>query len=195
MELHGGIFERELVYDHTDYLIVRNTMSEKYKTAIEGKKVIIVNEYWVEDSTRCGSHIPTRSSSIELLNPFDYQNYTQPQSILPSQDKGALMAVASAKESSTPTTFTDSCLSMIQPLEKGASPPPLSRVEYLTPNKTVARTRGCSGSPVSRIEVDLLLDGYIFFLAIADKACYKRVMSILCSHGAFWSYCLLSLTP
>ena len=52
MELHGGIFERELVYDHTDYLIVRNTMSEKYKTAIEWKKVIIVNEYWVEDSTR-----------------------------------------------------------------------------------------------------------------------------------------------
>ena len=85
MELHGGIFERELVYDHTDYLIVRNTMSEKYKTAIEWKKVIIVNEYWVEDSTRCGSRIPTRSSPLELLNPFDYQNYTQPQSILSSR--------------------------------------------------------------------------------------------------------------
>ena len=119
-------------------------MSEKYKTAIEWKKVIIVNEYWVEDSTRCGSCGPTSSLSVELLNPFDYQNYTQPQSVLPSQDKGALIAAVSAKEQSTPTAFTDSCLSMIQPLEKGASSPSLLRVEYLTPNKTVARTRGSS---------------------------------------------------
>ena len=43
IELHGGIFERDLVYDHTTYLIARNTQSEKYLTAVEWPNVIILN--------------------------------------------------------------------------------------------------------------------------------------------------------
>ena len=55
IELHGGIFERELVYDHTTYLIARNTQSEKYLTAVEWPNVIIVNEDWLNDSCHRGS--------------------------------------------------------------------------------------------------------------------------------------------
>ena len=36
------------------------------------------------------------------------------------------------------------------------------------------------------LEVDLLLDGYIFFVAIGDSLSKKRIISILLSHGAFW---------
>lgn len=55
IELHGGVFERELVYDHTNYLIARNIQSEKYKTAVEWDSVIIVNEDWLSDSFSRGS--------------------------------------------------------------------------------------------------------------------------------------------
>ena len=184
VELHGGMFERELVYDHTNYLIVRNTMSEKYKTAIQWKKVIIVNEYWIQDSTRCGSGPTLYSSTLELMNPSDYQNYTQPQSTLASQS--TTPSQRAVKEDSAVTSFTDSCLSMIQPLEKGRNVVVGWNIEYLTPNKTVARTRGDCSLESWRLEVDLLLDGYIFYLAIANRTSYTRVMSILCGHGAFW---------
>ena len=50
----------------------------------------------------------------------------------------------------------------------------------------MARTRGGCCDKLSCIEVDLLLDGYIFFLAIANPASHTRVQSILCGHGAFW---------
>lgn len=118
VELHGGIFERELVYDHTNYLIARNTTSEKYLTAIQWKKVIIVNEYWIQDSTRCGSRHFLFPSILELMNPSDYQNYTQPQSAFISHS--ATPSQRGAKDDSAVTSFTDSCLSMIQPLEKGS---------------------------------------------------------------------------
>lgn len=55
IELHGGVFERELIYDHTTYLIARNVQSEKYKTAVEWSNIIIVNEDWLEDSISGGS--------------------------------------------------------------------------------------------------------------------------------------------
>ena len=60
----------------------------------------------------------------------------------------------------------------------------INNLEYLTPNKTVARTR----------EVDLLLDGFIVYLAIEDQTSRKRISSILLSHGAFWYSILLSST-
>lgn len=53
-----------------------------------------------------------------------------------------------------------------------------SLIDYLTPNKTVARTR----------EVDLLLDGFVVYLSIEDSATRKRITSILLSHGAFWYF-------
>ena len=34
--------------------------------------------------------------------------------------------------------------------------------------------------------MDLLLDGFIFYLAISNLSTKKRVLSILLSHGAFW---------
>lgn len=55
IELHGGVFERELVFDHTNYLITRNIHSEKYKTAVEWPQVTIVNEDWLSDSVQRGS--------------------------------------------------------------------------------------------------------------------------------------------
>lgn len=55
IEMHGGIFERELVFDHTNYLITRNIHSEKYKTAVEWPNVTIVNEDWLSDSVQRGS--------------------------------------------------------------------------------------------------------------------------------------------
>ena len=80
--------------------------------------MIIVNEYWIQDSTRCGSrHFPF-PSILELMNPSDYQNYTQPQSAFISHS--ATPSQRGAKDDSAVTSFTDSCLSMIQPLEKGS---------------------------------------------------------------------------
>lgn len=55
LERHGGVFEGNMLYDHTDYLIVRNIYSEKYRIALEWGTIILVNEYWFQDSVRCNS--------------------------------------------------------------------------------------------------------------------------------------------
>ena len=48
IDTHGGIFERQLQDNHTDYLIVRNTESEKYRSALLWN-ITVVNEYWLRD--------------------------------------------------------------------------------------------------------------------------------------------------
>ena len=53
---NGGAFERQLVRDYTDYLIVRNTASEKYRSA-QLWHITIVNELWLGDCLRTGSEI------------------------------------------------------------------------------------------------------------------------------------------
>lgn len=63
LERHGGVFEGNMLYDHTDYLIVRNIYSEKYRIALEWGTIILVNEYWFQDSVRC-------NSTLSLLSVF-----------------------------------------------------------------------------------------------------------------------------
>ena len=76
IDTHGGIFERQLVCNHTDYLIVRNTSSEKYRSALQWN-ITVVNEYWLRDCLHYNSKLQLvlLSSSVELLNPMDYQNF------------------------------------------------------------------------------------------------------------------------
>ena len=62
-----------------------------------------------------------------------YQNYTNHINRT-SQDKAA--------SSSQATSFTDSCLSLIQPLDNCIVNIFVLEIAYLTPNKTVARNRG-----------------------------------------------------
>lgn len=57
LERNGGVFEGNMLYDHTDYLIVRNIYSEKYRIALEWGNIILVNEYWFQDSVRCNSSL------------------------------------------------------------------------------------------------------------------------------------------
>ena len=188
IELHGGIFERDLVYDHTTYLIARNTQSEKYLTAVEWPNVIIVNEDWLNDSCHRGSLcIFVVVLTIELQNPIHYQNFSSSQ-IATKQDKATHLPQQS--KTSQITSFTDSCLSMIQPLDDCIFFFILSDyLAYLTPNKTVARTRGIqSFISFHFLEVDLLLDGFIIYLSIENPKTYKRIQSILLSHGCFWLF-------
>ena len=70
IELHGGVFERELIYDHTTYLIARNVESEKYKTAVEWANIVIVNEDWLEDSISGGSIGFYSNSMKNFKTPF-----------------------------------------------------------------------------------------------------------------------------
>ena len=55
LERNGGIFEGNMLYDHTDYLIVRNINSEKYRVALEWRTITMVNEFWFRDSIRFNS--------------------------------------------------------------------------------------------------------------------------------------------
>ena len=55
LERNGGIFEGNMLYDHTDYLIVRNINSEKYRVALEWRTITMVNEFWFRDSVRFNS--------------------------------------------------------------------------------------------------------------------------------------------
>ena len=122
LERHGGVFEGNMLYDHTDYLIVRNIYSEKYRIALEWGTIILVNEYWFQDSVRCNSTLlPSFAfTQSELQNPIHYQNFTQ--TIEKAQDKAATQSnphVRLQLDKQTPTSFTDSCLSLVQPLESG----------------------------------------------------------------------------
>ena len=59
-------------------------------------------------------------SLSELQNPIHYQNFTQ--TLEKAQDKAAHQSnphVRSQLDKQTPTSFTDSCLSLVQPLESG----------------------------------------------------------------------------
>lgn len=118
IERNGGVFEGNMLYDHTDYLIVRNIYSEKYRIALEWGTIILVNEYWFQDSIRCNSLFVLLNSQPELQNPIHYQNFTQ--TLEKAQDKAANQPnphVRSQLDKLTPTSFTDSCLSLVQPLE------------------------------------------------------------------------------
>lgn len=113
---NGGFFERQLVKDHTDYLIVRNTSSEKYRTALLWK-IITVNEYWISDCLRNSGKIYSLHLYIVLQNPIDYQNYE----LMSTNSFLDVAAEQSIPVNNDIQSYSENCLSKIMPLDNGIS--------------------------------------------------------------------------